>query len=231
MRVSPLGVAPFLRALPIEPCQIGTAGRLDARRLRESRQKLLIRFARVASHDAPQRGIGLERRRVDADRLAVDEIRRRQHLQDPGKHRAVRLQIDQPTRPRNRRVLRWRLIEAEAEKAAERQRVGRTPRDAALRVDTLEVADQQQTEIRAGRQTGSAPRRRIERRTLRFDELVEPVRIEDLIQSLIERMAARRRQFIRRNPQSRRPCAVLPTTHGHSGSVVRRIDRVDPLLG
>ena len=70
----------------------------------------------------------------------------------------------------------------------------------------------------------------VERRALRFDELVEPVRVEHLIQPLIERMPAGPRQFVRRDPQSRRPCAILASTHRHAGSVVRRIDRVDPLF-
>ena len=56
----------------------------------------------------------------------------------------------------------------------------------------------------------------VERRALRLDELVEPVRVEDLIQPLIERMPARARQLVRRDPQSRRPCAVLASTHGHA---------------
>jgi hypothetical protein len=65
---------------------------------------------------------------------------------------------------------------------------------------------------------------------LRFDELVERVVIEDAIQPLAERVPAGGRQLIRGYPQPRRARAVLATTHGHAGSVVRRIDRVDPLL-
>jgi hypothetical protein len=43
---------------------------------------------------------------------------------------------------------------------------------------------------RAGRQTRSTELVRVERRALRFDELVERVRVEHLIQPLIERVSA-----------------------------------------
>ena len=65
VRMPSLGIAAFLGPLPIEPRQIGSCGRVNPRRLREARQKLLVRLARVPSHDAPQRHVGLERRRID----------------------------------------------------------------------------------------------------------------------------------------------------------------------
>jgi hypothetical protein len=65
-----------------------------------------------------------------------------------------RLQVDQSPRPRDRRVLRRRLPEPQPQKAAQRQRVGRAPRDAALRINPLEVADQQQPEDVPGRRLG-----------------------------------------------------------------------------
>jgi len=60
------------------------------------------RFTRVTPDNAPQGGVGLERGGVDADRLPFNEIRGGRHLQDPREHRAVGLQIDQATRPRDR---------------------------------------------------------------------------------------------------------------------------------
>ena len=41
--------------------------------------------------------------------------------------------------------------------------------------------------------------------------------VEHLIQSLIERMPARNGQLVRRNPQPRRACPVLASSHGHAG--------------
>jgi len=141
VRMPPLRVAAFLRPLAIKPRQVGPGRCLDARDLRQPRQKVLIRLARIAPHDAAQRGVGFERRRIDPDRLALDEIGGRQYLQDPGEDGAVGLEIDEAPRPRDRRMLRRRLLEAQAQEAAQRQRVGRPPRDPTLGIDPFEVPD------------------------------------------------------------------------------------------
>ena len=109
------------------------------------------------------------------------------------------------------------LLEAQAQKAAQRERVGGAPRDAALRINPFDVADQQQPEIRARRQTRAADRCGVKHDTSGFDELVETVRVQDVIQPLIERMPARRGQLVRGNPQFRRACPLSASTHGHAG--------------
>jgi hypothetical protein len=209
-------IAAFLRPLAIQPPQLGPRRCFDARGLGQPRQKLVIRLPRVTPHDAPQGRIGLERGGVDADRLALDQIRRRQHLQDPCEDRPVRLHVDQPPRARDRRVLRRRFLQPQAQKPAERERVRGAPRDAALRIDPFEVADQQQPEIRAGEQAGATHRRGVEWRALRLDEFIEGVGVEHLIETLVKRVPAGRRQLIRRDPQSRRPRARSASTHGHA---------------
>ena len=88
----------------------------------------------------------------------------------------------------------------------------------------------QQSKVGPRRQTRTSHRVGVERRALRLHELDEGMRVEDLIQSLVERVSAGPGQLIGGDPQTRRPCAVLATTHSHGGSVVRRIDRVDPLF-
>ena len=190
--------------------------RLDTRRLRQSRQKLLIRLAGIAAHDAPQSGVGLQGRRIDPDRLACDEIRRGQHLQDPREDRAVCLQVDQAARPRNRRVLGRHLVQAQAQEAAQRERIGRAPRNPSLRIDALEIPDEQQPEVGPWHHTRASHRRGIERRTLRFDEVVEAVRVEEVIQTLVKRVTARGGPLIRGNPQPRRPSPIFASTHGHA---------------
>ena len=64
------------------------------------------------------------------------------------------LDIDQPPRARNRRVIRRRFIQREVQELANRERVCGAPGDAALRIDALEVADQQQPEVHARCETG-----------------------------------------------------------------------------
>ena len=51
-----------------------------------------------------QGSVSFERRRVDPDRCALDEIGRRQHLQDPREDGVVGFQIEQAPRPRDRRM-------------------------------------------------------------------------------------------------------------------------------
>jgi len=60
-------------------------------------------------HDAPQRRIRFQRRRVNADSLALDQARIRQSLQHPREDGLVSLEIDQATRAGNRRMIRRRL--------------------------------------------------------------------------------------------------------------------------
>ena len=217
VRMLPVRVAALLRARPIQPRQIRPRRRLDARGLRQPRQTLLIRFARIPPHDAPQGRIGLERRGINPNGVALDQIRSRQHLQDPREDGPMRLHVDQPARPRDRRMLGRRFVEVQSQEAAERKGIGGAPRDPALGIDAFEVTNQQQPEIRPRRQTRAADRRRVERCTLRFDERVKRMPVEHLIQSLIERMSARDGQLVRRNPQPRRTCPVLASSHGHAG--------------
>ena len=78
----------------------------------------------------------------------------RQQPQHPAEHFAVRLHIDQPPRPRDRRVIRRRLRQTNAHKLPQRQRVRQPPRDPSLAVDSLEVADQQRSKVNPGTSPG-----------------------------------------------------------------------------
>ncbi len=52
--------------------------------------------------------------------------------------------IDQPTRPKSSNGP-GRAVQTDSEKVAQRGRVGRAPRDPALRIESFKVANQQQT--------------------------------------------------------------------------------------
>lgn len=80
VRMYPILIAPFLRALPIDARQIGSCRRGDARCLRELRQERLVGLATVASYDAAQRGIRFQGRGMDANRLASDQARAGEYL-------------------------------------------------------------------------------------------------------------------------------------------------------
>jgi hypothetical protein len=53
--------------------------------------------AGVPSYDAAQRGVRFQRRRVNADRFALDQARIGEPLQNPREHGFVRFEIDQAT--------------------------------------------------------------------------------------------------------------------------------------
>ena len=91
VRVRPVLIRRLLLPLPIQPRQVLPRRRLDARGLREPRQKLLIGFRRVPPHDAAHRGVGFQRGRIDRDGLALEEPDLDQPLLHPGEHRAMRL--------------------------------------------------------------------------------------------------------------------------------------------
>jgi hypothetical protein len=85
--------------------------------VREHRQ-VLVALARVAPHDAAQRRIRFQRRRIDADRLAFDQSRVGQTPQHPRKYSLVRLEIDQATRTRDRRMVRRGVWQHQPEQLA-----------------------------------------------------------------------------------------------------------------
>ena len=116
-------------------------------------QEVLIALARVAPHDAAQRRVRLQRRRVDASGLAPNQVRLGEALQHPGEDGLVRLEIDQATRARNRRVIGRRLGQYQPEKLAQRKRIRGTPRQWHARRPSLRNSRSAATES-----MGSTPR-------------------------------------------------------------------------
>ena len=106
------------------------------------------------------------------------------------------------------------LVEPQAQEGAHGQRVGRAPRDAALRIEPFEIADQQQAEVPAGGEARPPQHRRVERATLRLDKAVEARGVEDPVQPHVERVPRRDRQFSRWDPQRRLLALVFAHRHG-----------------
>ena len=197
------------------------AGQLGARRCRQAgglgqpAQERLVAIARVPTHDAPQRGVGFQRRRIDAYRRASDQTRIGQPLQHPREDRLVRLQIDPPSRSRYRRMVRRCLVQRDVQKLPQAQRIGRPPRDRPFRVQALDVAEQQHPDVAARRQTRPAHPVGVERRALALDEGVETRLVEDTIQAFIERVTSASRQVGAGHPHRRLPRAAATFAHGH----------------
>src|ERR1035438_876549 len=132
---------PFL-ALAIQPRQVFPRRRFDPRRLRQPPEKLLVTLARIPPHNRAHRRVGLQRRRINRDPLAFQQASIGQHTQHPAEYFAMRVQIDQPPRARNRRVIGRVLVQRYAHETPQRQRVCQTPSNAALRSDALEIPDE-----------------------------------------------------------------------------------------
>jgi hypothetical protein len=132
----------------------------------------------------------------------------------------MRLQIDQPPRARDGRVIRRLLVQLHLQKPPQRQRIRRPPRDPALTVDPLEIADQQQSEVPPRHERRSPHRLRIEALTLAFDEFVELALFQQLVEPLVEWMPRRPRQLRMRDPEIRLVSPLLRSpSHRHDSNV------------
>jgi len=120
----PVFVRRLLFPLAVQPRQVLPRRCLDARGLREPRQKLLIGFLGIPPHDAAHGGVGFQRRRIDRDRLALQEPGLHQSLLHPREHGAMRVHVDQAPRPRNGRVIRSPLMKRQPHETTDRQGVG-----------------------------------------------------------------------------------------------------------
>ena len=135
------------------------------------------------------------------NRLSLDEIGRREHLQDPGKdarcvsrsiRRRVREIVECSVGPRPGPAPGSPAAPANPRCARQSRAPNRSPRS------TQSTAAGSRSP--AADVDGRLSRRRTGR--MRLDKRVERVRVQDLIQPLIERMPARDRQRVRRDPQS-----------------------------
>src|SRR5260370_14880574 len=82
---------PLALAVAINADEIVRCRRVDAALLGHLRQHFAIGLAIVPPHDRAQRGIGLHRRGVDADPLALDQALLGHMLQHPAEHLLVDL--------------------------------------------------------------------------------------------------------------------------------------------
>ena len=148
---------PLALPLAVQPDQVVGRRRRDPALLRQPLQHLPVAFAAVAAHDRAQRRIGLHRRGVDADPVALDQAVLGQPLQHPGEDRLVHLQRQPRAGLAQPGMVGHPLGRAQAQELAQRQAVGAAPLQAALAVDPLEVADQMHPEVAARRQRRPAP--------------------------------------------------------------------------
>ena len=127
----------------------------------------------------------------------------------------MRFHITQPPRARDRRVVRGRLVQLDAQEAPQRQRVGEAPPDAALRVDAFEVADQQAAKVQTRRQRRPSHLGCVELLTAAFDEGVEAVLVEQRVKPLVERMCRCAGHVGGRDPELLLVLSPTASSHRH----------------
>ena len=222
-RAPPCDPSAFARASSVSPSRPGRAGAsiprcssasfaafqrpqlrlrrgVDPRLLRQPPQKLQVVLAAHPSHDAPHRRVRLQGRRVDAQRLPPKQPRLRKPLQYPAEHRLVRLQIDPPPRPRDRRMVRRCVRGRKEQERPQAPRIVRPPGDLPLRGERLEIPDQLQAEIAPRGQPPTAPDRRVEPGAPFLHELVELPLFQNPVQAPIEGMGLALGQVRRGDP-------------------------------
>src|SRR5256885_5741651 len=94
----------LLLSLPVQSGQVFACGRLDAGLLRQTLQKLFITLPAVSAHNGAHGRVGFQGSAVNTDLLTFQQTRFHQQFQYPSEYLPMRLQIDQPPRPR---VVEW----------------------------------------------------------------------------------------------------------------------------
>src|SRR5256712_5188493 len=113
-------------------------------------------------------------------------------------------------------MIRRVLVQSDAHKAPQRQRVRQPPGNPALRPDALEIPDQQRPKVNPRRQRRTPVLGRIELRTPLLDKLVEALGLQQLIQTLIKRMPWSRRQLGVCDPDLLLLLPLLARPHRHA---------------
>ncbi len=100
---------PFFSRFPVEACQFLPGGRVNARGLRQPRQKLAVGLSRVPAYDGFQRRVGFPGGRVDLQGPARQAPLFLQDFQHFQKDRLLRFLVDQPVRAGEGRVVGERV--------------------------------------------------------------------------------------------------------------------------
>ena len=209
-QLAPLPQQPF-PACAANPPPVGIH-RVPRRRLALPVPPAAVRLRDVAAHADGRKP---DHRLVAVISLVSDNLR------DP--RRADRLdllggrdeRVDQ-----GRRVARTRVLHRHAHDGAcvqvDRMLGGVRQMRAAVRVQALKVAEQQQPEIAARRQTRPTDPVRVERRALRLHKRIEPRVVEHPIQPFVKRVPSALRQIRRGHPHRRLPRSAAACPHRHA---------------
>src|SRR3989449_5041781 len=113
-------------------------------------------------------------------------------------------------------MIRRVLVQSDAHKTPQRQRIRQPPSNPALRPDALEIPDQQRPKVNPRRQRRAPILLRIKLRAPALDKLVETLGLQQFIQTLIERMPRSRCQLPMCDPQIFLLLPLLARPHRHA---------------
>jgi len=145
---------------------------------------------------------------------------RASRFQHPPEHLLVRRRADQPPRSRNGHVIRRALVQPDAQKFPQSERICHPPGDASFAVDALEKADHHQPEVDPWRQRRPSEVLMVELAAAPFTETVEAFTLQQIVQASVERMARCLRQLAS-VPQRFLSLPLLACSHRH-GSILRQ---------
>ena len=109
-----------------------------------------------------------------------------------------------------------RFVQRDIQKRPQRQRILRPPGDPSLGINPFEIADQQQPKIDPWRQAGPPLLLRIKPPAQPLHKVIEMVSLQQLVQTLIERVTRTSRQRVVRNPDRFLPSPLRAIAHGHA---------------
>ncbi len=188
-------------ACPVDAHQILRRRRLDPAFHGHPLEHLPIALAGVPAHDRAQRRVGLHRRGVDADPIALDQpvlVEARQH---PAEHLGVDLVGKATAGLRKPRMVRNPLALLQAQELPQRQAVGAPPLDPALRIDAFEIADQVHPEVPPRRDRRRPHPRRVIGRAQLLGKTIEIGVDQNPLKPIIENVARRPRHLRPRHHQ------------------------------
>ena len=184
----------------IEPTQLFVARILQACFGCQATQVRRPVFARVAPHDALHGRVGFQHRRIDRHGLTTQQLLLGGQLEHEVEHRLVHFQRQPTVYPRQAGVVGRLLMHRHAQKLGQRATVVTPPGDAALRADSLEVADENHAKVDARRNRLAAHLGGVVGSTERFQPAVEAGFGQQRVQLFVKWVAGRFGQLRGRDP-------------------------------
>src|SRR5579883_3333887 len=126
-------------------------------------------------------------------------------------------------------VVRRRLGQGHAEEGPQRQAIAAPPGDGPLRVEALEVADEEHAEVGAGRDGLAADTVGVVWLAEGLDEVVEAGLGEEAVELVVEDVARGARQVGGRDPQVRLSL-FRPPAHRHGESLAQKSETCPPTI-